>query len=166
MERWRMAFLSLQEATELAYFGAQVLHPQSMRPAMDSNNLCVRVKNSYNVKAPGTLIGHQRPGGTEEWLLTSIVQKKNVTMLDIVSTRMLGQYGFLAKVFNIMDKAEISVDCVATSEVSVSLTLDPSKMWSRDLRAGGTRRAGRASSRRLASPRDRHHRSLAHLPHR
>ena len=128
-----MAFLSFQEATELAYFGAQVLHPQSMRPAMDSNNLCVRVKNSYNVKAPGTLIGHQRPGGTEEWLLTSIVQKKNVTMLDIVSTRMLGQYGFLAKVFNIMDKAEISVDCVATSEVSVSLTLDPSKMWSRDL---------------------------------
>lgn len=128
-----MAFLSFQEATELAYFGAQVLHPQSMRPAMDSKDLCVRVKNSYNVMAPGTLIGHQRPGGTEDWLLTSIVQKKNVTMLDIVSTRMLGQYGFLAKVFNIMDKAEISVDCVATSEVSVSLTLDPSKMWSRDL---------------------------------
>ena len=128
-----MAFLSFQEATELAYFGAQVLHPQSMRPAMDSDSLCVRVKNSYNVRAPGTLIGHQRPGGTDDWLLTSIVRKKNVTMLDIVSTRMLGQYGFLAKVFNIMDKAGISVDCVATSEVSVSLTLDPAKVWSRDL---------------------------------
>ena len=128
-----MAFLSFQEATELAYFGAQVLHPQSMRPAMDSDDLCVRVKNSYNVLAPGTLIGHTRPGGTEDWLLTSIVRKKNVTMLDIVSTRMLGQYGFLAKVFNIMDKAGISVDCVATSEVSVSLTLDPAKVWSRDL---------------------------------
>lgn len=128
-----MAFLSFQEATELAYFGAQVLHPQSMRPAMDSEALCVRVKNSYNVRAPGTLIGHERPGGTEDWLLTSIVRKKNVTMLDIVSTRMLGQYGFLAKVFNIMDKAGISVDCVATSEVSVSLTLDPAKVWSRDL---------------------------------
>jgi len=131
-----MAFLSFQEATELAYFGAQVLHPQSMRPAMDSDSLCVRVKNSYNVTAPGTLIGHERPGGNgvdAEWLLTSIVRKKNVTMLDIVSTRMLGQYGFLAKVFNIMDKAGISVDCVATSEVSVSLTLDPAKMWSRDL---------------------------------
>ena len=128
-----MAFLSFQEATELAYFGAQVLHPQSMRPAMDSDALCVRVKNSYNVRAPGTLIGHERPGGTEDWLLTSIVRKKNVTMLDIVSTRMLGQYGFLAKVFNIMDKAGISVDCVATSEVSVSLTLDPAKVWSRDL---------------------------------
>ena len=128
-----MAFLSFQEATELAYFGAQVLHPQSMRPAMDSANLCVRVKNSYNVRAPGTLIGHTRPGGDTDWLLTSIVRKKNVTMLDIVSTRMLGQYGFLAKVFNIMDKAGISVDCVATSEVSVSLTLDPAKVWSRDL---------------------------------
>jgi aspartate kinase len=128
-----MAFLSFQEATELAYFGAQVLHPQSMRPAMDSDALCVRVKNSYNVRAPGTLIGHERPGGSEDWLLTSIVRKKNVTMLDIVSTRMLGQYGFLAKVFNIMDKAGISVDCVATSEVSVSLTLDPAKVWSRDL---------------------------------
>lgn len=128
-----MAFLTFQEATELAYFGAQVLHPQSMRPAMDSDDLCVRVKNSYNVTAPGTLIGHMRPGGDDDWLLTSIVRKKNVTMLDIVSTRMLGQYGFLAKVFNIMDKAGISVDCVATSEVSVSLTLDPAKVWSRDL---------------------------------
>lgn len=128
-----MAFLSFQEATELAYFGAQVLHPQSMRPAMDSDNLCVRVKNSYNVRAPGTLIGHTRPGGDDGWLLTSIVRKKNVTMLDIVSTRMLGQYGFLAKVFAIMNNAGISVDCVATSEVSVSLTLDPAKLWSRDL---------------------------------
>ena len=91
------------------------------------------MKNSYNVRAPGTLIGHQRPGGSEGWLLTSIVRKKNVTMLDIVSTRMLGQYGFLAKVFTIMNNNGISVDCVATSEVSVSLTLDPAKLWSRDL---------------------------------
>lgn len=128
-----MAFLSFQEATELAYFGAQVLHPQSMRPAMDSNDLCVRVKNSYNVLAPGTVIGHSRPSDDDDWLLTSIVRKKNVTMLDIVSTRMLGQYGFLAKVFAVMSSNGISVDCVATSEVSVSLTLDPAKLWSRDL---------------------------------
>merc|ERR1719174_563784 len=100
---------------------------------MDSEALCVRVKNSYNVLAPGTLIGHVRPGGTEDWLLTSIVRKKNVTMLDIISTRMLGQYGFLAKVFAVMNNAGISVDCVATSEVSVSITLDPAKLWSRDL---------------------------------
>ena len=129
-----MPFLSFQEATELAYFGAQVLHPQSMRPAMDSTNLSVRVKNSYNIRAPGTVIGHSRADDMHaDWLLTSIVQKKNVTMLDITSTRMLGQFGFLAKVFNIMAKNGISVDVVATSEVSVSLTLDPAKLWSRDL---------------------------------
>lgn len=129
-----MPFLSFQEATELAYFGAQVLHPQSMRPAMDSDELCVRVKNSYNIRAPGTVIGHSRADDLHaDWLLTSIVQKKNVTMLDITSTRMLGQFGFLAKVFNIMATNGISVDVVATSEVSVSLTLDPAKLWSRDL---------------------------------
>ena len=127
-----MSFLSFQEATELAYSGAQVLHPQSMRPAMESDSLCVRVKNSYNIDAPGTLIGHAR-SKRDDWLLTSIVRKKNVTLLDIVSTRMLGQYGFLARVFAVMEKAGISVDCIATSEVSVSLTLDPAKLWSRDL---------------------------------
>ena len=61
------------------------------------------------------------------------MRKKNVTLLDVVSTRMLGQYGFLARVFAVMEKARISVDCIATSEVSVSLTLDPAKLWSRDL---------------------------------
>ncbi|ONL98117.1 Aspartokinase 1 chloroplastic, partial [Zea mays] len=59
-------------------------------------------------------------------VLTSIVLKSNVTMLDIVSTRMLGQYGFLARVFAIFEDLCISVDCVATSEVSVSVSLDPS----------------------------------------
>ena len=129
-----MPFLSFQEATELAYFGAQVLHPHSMRPAMDSTDLSVRVKNSYNIGAPGTVIGHSRGEDLhKDWLLTSIVQKKDVTMLDITSTRMLGQFGFLAKVFTVMAANKISVDVVATSEVSVSLTLDPSKLWSRDL---------------------------------
>jgi aspartate kinase len=66
-------------------------------------------------------------------ILTSIVLKSNITMLDIVSTRMLGQYGFLAKVFSIFEDLGISVDCVATSEVSISLTLDPSKLWCREL---------------------------------
>lgn len=128
-----LTFLSFQEATELAYFGAQVLHPKSMRPAMDSDSLSVRVKNSYNIEAPGTLIGHVRSTRDSDWILTAIVRKKNVTLLDIVSTRMLGQYGFLARVFAVMEKARISVDCIATSEVSVSLTLDPAKLWSRDL---------------------------------
>ncbi|EYU28463.1 hypothetical protein MIMGU_mgv1a005583mg [Erythranthe guttata] len=123
-------YLTFEEAAELAFFGAQVLHPQSMRPAMDGN-IPVRVKNSYNPKAPGTLITGNRD--MTKALLTSIVLKQNVLMLDIVSTRMLGQFGFLAKVFAIFEDLDISVDVVATSEVSISLTLDPSKIWSREL---------------------------------
>ncbi|KAJ6833623.1 aspartokinase 1, chloroplastic-like isoform X2 [Iris pallida] len=122
--------LTFEEAAELAYFGAQVLHPQSMRPARESD-IPVRVKNSYNPQAPGTLITKARD--LSEAVLTSIVLKSNITMLDIVSTRMLGQFGFLAKVFSIFEELGISVDCVATSEVSISLTLDPSKVWSREL---------------------------------
>jgi len=109
-----------------------VLHPQAMHPAITSSrDLNVRVKNSYNIAAPGTLITRSRD--MQETLLTSVVRKGNVTLLDIVSTRMLGQYGFLAKVFTIMEANQISVDVVATSEVSVSLTLDPAKLWSRGL---------------------------------
>ncbi|XP_017187076.2 aspartokinase 1, chloroplastic isoform X2 [Malus domestica] len=123
-------FLTFDEAAELAYFGAQVLHPQSMRPARDGE-IPVRVKNSYNPKAPGTLITKTRD--MSKAVLTSIVLKQNVTLLDIVSTRMLGQVGFLAKVFSTFEDLGISVDVVATSEVSLSLTLDPSKFWSREL---------------------------------
>ncbi|KAG2544488.1 aspartokinase 1, chloroplastic-like isoform X1 [Panicum virgatum] len=123
-------YLTFDEAAELAYFGAQVLHPQSMRPAREGD-IPVRVKNSYNRHVPGTVITKARD--MSKSILTSIVLKSNVTMLDIVSTRMLGQYGFLAKVFSIFEDLGISVDCVATSEVSVSLTLDPSKLWSREL---------------------------------
>jgi len=125
-------FLTYEEATELAYFGAQVLHPQAMQPAISSKqDLNVRVKNSYNISAPGTLITRSRD--MEQTLLTSIVRKGNVTMLDIVSTRMLGQHGFLAQVFAVMAANQVSVDVVATSEVSVSVTLDPAKLWSRGL---------------------------------
>ncbi|KAK8673384.1 hypothetical protein V6N13_111724 [Hibiscus sabdariffa] len=123
-------YLTFDEAAELAYFGAQVLHPQSMRPAREGD-IPVRVKNSYNPNAPGTLITRNRD--MSKAVLTSIVLKRNVTMLDIVSTRMLGQFGFLAKVFSIFEDLGISVDVVATSEVSISLTLDPSKLWSREL---------------------------------
>ncbi|KAG5520529.1 hypothetical protein RHGRI_033193 [Rhododendron griersonianum] len=106
-------YLTFEEAAELAYFGAQVLHPQSMRPAREGE-IPVRVKNSYNPKAPGTLITKSRD--MSKAVLTSIVLKQNVTMLDIVSTRMLGQFGFLAKVFSTFEDLGISVDVVATSE--------------------------------------------------
>ncbi|KAJ6334130.1 hypothetical protein OIU78_011104 [Salix suchowensis] len=99
-------YLTFDEAAELAYFGAQVLHPQSMRPAREGD-IPVRVKNSYNPNAPGTLITRSRD--MSKAVLTSIVLKRNVTMLDIVSTRMLGQFGFLAKVFSTFEDLGISL---------------------------------------------------------
>jgi len=124
--------LTFEEATELAFFGATVLHPLAMQPAADRGDMGVRVKNSYNRTAPGTLISATRD--MSETMVTSIVLKQNTTLIDIISTRMLGQYGFLAKVFIVFDQQKLSVDVVATSEVSVSLTLDPAKtLWERDL---------------------------------
>jgi aspartate kinase len=81
----------------------------------------VVVKNSYNPDAPGTRI---LPSGKNRQPIQAISSRKNVTLVDIVSTRMLGQYGFLAEVFACFAKHCLSVDMVATSEVSVSLTLD------------------------------------------
>lgn len=124
--------LTYEEATELAFFGATVLHPLAMQPAQEVGGMAVRVKNSYNRAAPGTRIAASRD--LHDALVTSIVLKQNVTLVDIVSTKMLGTYGFLARVFGVFAEHKLSVDVVATSEVSVSLTLDPAKtLWERDL---------------------------------
>lgn len=124
--------LTFDEATELAFFGATVLHPLAMQPAAECGTMGVRVKNSYNRSAPGTLITAERD--MADALVTSIVLKQHVTLIDIVSTRMVGQYGFLSRVFRIFQDQKISVDVVASSEVSISLTLDPAKtLWERDL---------------------------------
>ncbi|MGI6524425.1 MAG: aspartate kinase [Bdellovibrionota bacterium] len=113
--------VSFEEASELAYFGAKVLHPLAIQPAM-AYNIPVRVKNSYNKNHPGTLITAKREAPVA--LLKALTTKRNVTLIDLFSSQMLGQYGFLARVFQIFDEHKISVDMVATSEVSVSLTLD------------------------------------------
>lgn len=113
--------ITFEEASELAYFGAKVLHPRSVIPAMQ-RNIPVRVKNSYNPSHPGTIIVKQMEDDNK--LLRVITCKRNVTLIDIVSTRMLGQYGFMSKVFQIFNEEKISVDMVATSEISISLTLD------------------------------------------
>jgi aspartate kinase len=113
--------VSFNEAAELAYFGAQVLHPIAMKPAM-KYNVPVRVKNSYNPSAPGTLIAKR--DGPAPRLVTAITCKRNIQLLDIESTQMLGAYGFLANVFKDLERNRLSVDVLASSEVSVSLTLD------------------------------------------
>jgi len=115
-----IAEVTFDEASELAYFGAQVLHPIAMQPAM-KKNIPVRVKNSYNPSHPGTVIQKREGQGR---LVTAITCKKEVSVLDINSTRMLGAYGFLSNVFAAFEKHKLSVDMLASSEVSVSLTLD------------------------------------------
>jgi len=114
--------VTYDEAAELAYFGAQVLHPRAMQPCMKTGTP-VLVKNSYNMTAPGSKI-EQTLSDKKSPPVRAITSKQKVTLVDIVSTRMLGQYGFLSEVFSIFAKHHISIDMVATSEVSVSLTLD------------------------------------------
>jgi aspartate kinase len=115
--------VTYEEASELAYYGAQVLHPRAMLPCMKTGTP-VLVKNSYNIEAPGTRIEHSQPASVKSRPVHAITSRRNVTLVDIVSTRMLGQYGFLAEVFSTFARYNISIDMVATSEVSVSLTLD------------------------------------------
>jgi len=112
--------VTYEEAAELAYYGAQVLHPRAMMPCMKTG-VPVVVRNSYNPAARGTRIV---PSLTKTSPIQAITSRKNVTLVDIISTHMLGQYGFLQEVFASFAKQGISVDMVATSEVSVSLTLD------------------------------------------
>ncbi|MDR0600316.1 MAG: aspartate kinase [Treponema sp.] len=113
--------VTYDEAAELAYFGAQVLHPRAMQPCMKTGTP-VLVKNSYNPAAPGTRIEAEPDKNSPR--IRAVTSKKNVTLVDIVSTRMLGQPGFLAQVFSEFAKNGVSIDMIATSEVSVSLTLD------------------------------------------
>lgn len=125
-----VSHVTYEEAAELAFFGAEVLHPISMQPAIRSG-IPVRVKNSYNPSAPGTVISEKRDKSST--LVTAITSKKNIQLIDIVSTRMLGQYGFLAKVFSIFQECKISVDVIASSDVSLSLTLDNKQLESGDV---------------------------------
>jgi aspartate kinase len=117
-----VAEMSFEEAAELAYFGAKVLHPVAMQPALRFN-IPVRVKNSYNPEAPGTVI-LRRESATMDRPVTALSVKRGVQLVDIVSTRMVGAYGFLARVFACFATHQLSVDVIATSEVSLSLTLD------------------------------------------
>jgi aspartate kinase len=113
--------VTYEEAAELAFYGAQVLHPRAMQPC-GKTNTPVLVKNSYNPDAPGSVIGPALPKDAAP--VRAITTRGNVTLVDIVSSRMVGQFGFLAELFSCFARHKISVDMVATSEVSVSLTID------------------------------------------
>jgi aspartate kinase len=113
--------LSYQEAAELAYFGARVLHPKTLQPAIDKS-IPVRVCNSAKPHEAGTLIVTESEAAPQT--IKAIAHKKGITTVQVTSARMLGAYGFLRALFEVFDRHRTPVDVVTTSEVSVSLSLD------------------------------------------
>jgi aspartate kinase len=117
----RVKMISFEEAAELAYFGAKVLHPATVVPAIEKN-IPVMILNSRRPDADGTRIVAERVHCTN--VVKSIACKRKITLVNIHSTRMFMAHGFLRRIFEVFDRHETSVDMVATSEVSVSLTID------------------------------------------
>lgn len=116
-----IAQLSFDEAAELAYFGAKILHPQSVFPAQ-RYKIPVRLLNTMEPQARGTLITHD----SEKGKIKSIAAKDGITAIKIQSSRMLLAYGFLRQVFEVFEKYRTPIDMITTSEVAVSLTIDDS----------------------------------------
>jgi aspartate kinase len=116
--------LSFAEASELAYFGAKVLHPSTIMPAV-SRNIPVRILNSHRPSARGTLITGERPKTDRP--LTAVASKKGVIVVNITSTRMLMAHGFLRRLFEVFERFKTPVDVVTTSEVTVSVTIDDAR---------------------------------------
>ena len=111
--------LQFEEAAELAYFGAKILHPTCIQPAKYAN-IPVRLLNTMDPSAPGTLISND----TEKGKIKAVAAKDNITAIKIKSSRMLLAYGFLRKVFEIFESYQTSIDMICTSEVGVSVSID------------------------------------------
>jgi len=114
--------LSFNEASELAYFGAKILHPQTVLPAM-MNGIPVRLKNTMNPPDPGTLITSQ----SKTKGIKAVAAKDGITAIKIRSGRMLNAYGFIKNIFEIFEFFKTSIDMITTSEVALSLTIDDPK---------------------------------------
>jgi aspartate kinase len=117
----RVRVISFEEAAELAYFGAKVLHPATILPAV-KKNIPVAVLNSRNAKCEGTRIISLAPHCRSPF--KSIAVKKKLSIIDVVASRMLMTHGYLSQIFGIFNQHKCAVDMVSTSEVSVSLTVD------------------------------------------
>lgn len=133
-----LAEATYDEAAELAYFGARVLHPAAMLPVIESE-IPLSIRNSLRPDAPGTRLSTTptgRPG-----VVKSIASRRGITTLLLRAPRMLGTHGFLRRMFEVFDRHEVSIDVVATSEVSVSLTVEEGDVTERlvsELRELGT----------------------------
>ncbi len=128
--------LHFEEAAELAYFGAKILHPNCVLPAK-LHNIPVRLLNTMEPEAPGTLICNTAPDGT----IKAIAAKDGITAIKVKSGRMLVAYGFLHKVFETFEEHRTSIDMMATSEVGITVTVDNDSRLAAivdDLKAFGT----------------------------
>ncbi|MEM3609505.1 MAG: aspartate kinase [Candidatus Aenigmatarchaeota archaeon] len=117
----KIEVMAFEEASELAYFGAKVLHPKTILPAIELK-IPVRVLNTYQPEDKGTLILDQCKHNEKTKILALSI--KNATVIEIKSTRMLNAYGYLEKAFAIFSKHKKSVDMISTSEITISLTVD------------------------------------------
>ncbi len=122
-EALRVKTISFEEAAELAYFGAKVLHPATILPAVQQN-IPVLVLNSHNSSSEGTRITAVAPPCKSPFKCIAV--KKRLTIVDIVASRMLMTHGYLKAVFDVFDKHRVAIDMVSTSEVSISVTVDTS----------------------------------------
>ncbi len=113
--------VSFQEASELAYFGAKVLHPMTIHPAVEKN-IPVKILNTLNPTASGTIIKGTVTSGDD--MIRAVAAKKNISAIYLSSPNMLMSHGYLAKVFEIFDRHKVAVDLISTSEVSIALTID------------------------------------------
>ena len=120
-EARRIKVISFDEAAELAYFGAKVLHPATVLPAVQKN-IPVYILNSRNPSCEGTRISARAPRCRN--VFKAIAAKKRITIIDVAAPRMLLAHGFLKGIFDAFDRHRVAVDVVSTSEVSVSLTVD------------------------------------------
>jgi aspartate kinase len=136
-EARRIRVISFAEAAELSYFGAKVLHPSTVLPAIE-RKIPVHIFNTQNPASEGTLISAEAHPSRN--CVKSIAFKRGTTIINVTSTRMLQAYGFLSAIFGVFDRHQTSVDVVTTSEVSISMTLDNTERLeaiNRDLSAIG-----------------------------
>ncbi|MCC6466140.1 MAG: aspartate kinase [Planctomycetes bacterium] len=119
-EAHTIPFMSFAEASELAYYGGRVLHPSTLIPAI-KRKIPVRVLNTNRPEHPGTVI--TETGGDNNMPVTSIAYKEGQSVITIESTAMLGQPGFLGRVFGVLGREGIDIDMITTSEISVSMTV-------------------------------------------
>ena len=117
-----LTHLTFEEAAELAYFGAKILHPQTVSPVIDKN-IPIYLKNTFTPDAPGTMIS----SAVTQRGLKAISAKDGITAIKIKSNRMLMAHGFLRKIFEVFDRLETSIDMITTSEIAISLTIDDNK---------------------------------------